>query len=190
MQDKEIEIQLRMENSQNLKVFLENEATFVSENQQIDDYYVPAHRNFLDSQPIQEWFRIREEKGQFSANYKKRHDENGIGTYADEYETKIESKETFKKILNALDFKQIITVDKTRKKYNYKDYEIALDKVVGLGDFVEIEYKGKEIRDPKEITNEMFVFLKTFQTGKIENTNSGYPMMLLYPDINTFIEVK
>ncbi len=190
MQDKEIEIQVRIENSENLKIFLEKEATFVSENQQIDEYYVPAHRNFLDVKPIQEWFRVREEKGQYNVNYKKWHYENGIGIYADEYETKIESKDTFKKILGVLDCKPIVTVDKTRKKYNYKDYEIAFDKVVGLGDFVEIEYKGKEEKDPKEITSKMIDFLKTFNCGKIETNNGGYPMSLLSPNDRTFTEVK
>ncbi len=189
MHDKEIEIQVRIENGEKLKKFLYEKALFVSENQQVDDYYIPAHRNFLDTKPIQEWFRVREERSQFSVNYKKWHYENGVGSYADEYETRIESKESFQKILSSLDYQKIVTVDKTRKKYTFNDYEIALDRVSNLGDFVEIEYKGNSIEEPKKITDEMFAFLKTFDCGKIENTNGGYPMMLLFPNANTFIEV-
>jgi adenylate cyclase class IV len=57
---------------------------------------------------------------------KKWHYENGIGIYADEYETDIGDKETSKKIFDALDMKFLVTVNKTRKKWMYEDYEISI----------------------------------------------------------------
>jgi adenylate cyclase, class 2 len=190
MKDVEIEIQARIEKSEGLKDLLEKSAKFVSENEQIDEYYSPAHRDFIAVKPIEEWFRVREENGKFSINYKKWHYENGIGQYADEYETEIADKDTVKKIFSALDLRLLVTVQKTRKKYNYKDYEIALDNVQGLGHFVEIEYKGQEIVDHKKVTSEMVEFLKTIDCGKIELNNGGYPMLLLFPEDAHYIEVK
>lgn len=190
MQDKEIEVQVRIQNSKTLRNFLEKEAIFISENRQVDEYFTPAHKNFIEVKPIEEWFRIRDEKGKFTINYKKWIYENGIGIYADEYETEIADKETGRKIFIALDLRSLIVVDKTRRKYMYKDYEIAFDNVVGLGDFVEIEYKGKEKVDPKEETGKMVNFLKDQDCGKIELNNGGYPMLLLFPQDAHYIPVE
>ena len=189
MKNIEIEIQTRVQKSDVLLNFLEKEAKFISENNQIDEYFTPAHKNFVSIKPIEEWFRIREENGKYTINYKKWHYENGIGTYADEYETDIGDKETARKIFIALDLKPLIIVNKTRKKFMYKDYEIAFDNVVGLGDFVEIEYKGEASVDPKITTNEMVTFLKDKECGDIELNNGGYPMLLLFPEDAHYIKV-
>jgi len=189
MKDIEIEIQARIQNSEKLQKFLEEKAELVSENQQIDEYFTPAHKNFVEVKPIEEWFRIREEKGEYTINYKKWHYENGIGTYADEYETSVGDKDTARKIFLSLDLKPLIAVDKTRKKWNYENYEIAFDKVVGLGDFVEIEYKGKDEVEPKIETEKMINFLKGLGCGDIELNNGGYPMLLLFPEDAHYIKV-
>ena len=105
MKDKEIEIQTRIQNSKDLKSFLEKEANFISENRQVDEYFTPAHKDFTSIKPIEEWFRIRDEKGRFTINYKKWIYEKGIGIYADEYETEIKDKQTARKIFIALDLK-------------------------------------------------------------------------------------
>ena len=190
MQDKEIEIQVRIQNSETLKTFLEKEADFISENRQIDEYFTPAHKNFVAAKPIEEWFRIRDEKGKYTINYKKWIYENGIGIYADEYETEIGDKETGRKICISLGMKPLIVVDKTRRKYLYKDYEVAFDNVTGLGNFVEVEYKGKSSVDPKEETSKMIEFLKSQNCGKIEINNGGYPMLLLFPQDAHYIPVE
>lgn len=189
MKDIEIEVQVRIEKSDTLKKFLTEHAEFISENQQIDEYFTPAHRNFVAVKPIEEWFRIREEKEKYTVNYKKWHYENGLGQYADEYEIAIDDKDTARKILLALDLKSLIVVNKMRKKYMYKDYEIALDTVTGLGNFVEVEYKGEAAVDPKTTVNEMLEFLKTLDCGTMEFNNGGYPMLLLFPEDAHYIKV-
>lgn len=190
MKDTEIEIQARIEHGEKLIAFLEKEARFVGEKRQIDEYFVPAHRNFVSVRPVEEWFRLRDEGGTYSMNYKKWHyDENGIGAYADEFETKIDDLEAARKIVQALDCKPLVAVDKTRKRWLYGEYEIALDTVVGLGESVEIEYKGSKERNPKEITDEMIVFLKEHHAGAIRLSNGGYPFELLFPTEAEFIHV-
>ena len=183
MKDTEIEIQVKIENSNSLIGFLEKNAEFKGENRQIDEYFSPPHRDFVKVRPIEEWLRLRNSGGKHSINYKKWHfEKDGKSYHTDEYETKLEDLNQVKKILEVLNFKPIVTVDKIRKTWIYKDYEIEVDSVKSLGDFVEIEYVGKdENADPKKTTEEMVGFLKRLDCGKIQRNYLGYPFQLLFP---------
>ena len=183
MKNVEIEIQVNIENSKPLVEFLEKNAEFKSEKHQVDEYFSPTHRNFIEVRPVKEWLRLRDSGGKYSINYKNWHyDENGKSNYCDEYETKVEDLSQIKKILDTLNFKSIVKVDKLRKTWMYKDYEVAVDSVKELGDFVEIEYIGKdETVNPKKITQEMIYFLKGLACGKIKRNYVGYPFQLLFP---------
>lgn len=190
MSDIEIEIQVKIENSGALLAFLEENADFQSEQHQIDEYFSPAHRDFFDKRPINEWLRLRNSSGRYSINYKDWHtDEDGKSRYCDEYESEIDSLEQVEKIFKVLNFKSMIIVDKLRKIWNYKEYEVSVDAVKGLGDFVEIEYKGEDEKvDPKNITEGMIDFLKDIGCGKIERNYVGYPFQLLFPEEVKFEE--
>jgi adenylate cyclase, class 2 len=182
--DREIEIQVQIEKSKDLKSFLKKNAKFIGEEHQVDKYFSPKHRDFLKVRPIVEWLRLRESSGKLSINYKNWHvDKSGRTHFCDEYETLIGSIDQLEKIFAPLDIKQITVVDKLRKIYLYKDYEISLDSIKGLGDFVEIEYKGKSAKvGPSKITKEMVKFLKDLNCGKISRNYVGYPFQLLFPN--------
>jgi adenylate cyclase class 2 len=182
--DIEIEIQVKIENSQALLDFLQKQGQFKGEKRQIDEYFTPIHRDFLAARPTVEWLRLRDSNGSYSINYKNWHvDEQGRSHFADEHESKIENIESCRKILLALNFTSRIVVDKTRKIWVYEDYEVALDSIKGLGDFVEIEYLGKEQTvNPVEVTNKMIDFLKQVGCGKIQRNYVGYPFMLMFPN--------
>ena len=181
--DTEIEIQVNIENSKNLIRFLRDNARFVSEERQIDEYFSPFHRNFLETRPINEWFRLRNSSGNYSTTYKKWHfDKNGKSHYCDEFESKIEGVEQAKKIFSALNFKSVVVVNKLRKIWIYKNYEVAIDSVKSLGDFVEVEYIGKNEKvNPEKVTGEMVDFLKKVGCGKITRNYVGYPFLMLFP---------
>ncbi len=190
MKDIEIEIQVNIENSKPLIDFLEKNADFQKESHQIDEYFLPPHRDFIGIRPVNEWLRLRDSDGKYSINYKNWHrDKDGRSHYCDEYETKLEDLTQLRKILDTLNFKPLVKVDKIRKIWTYKDYEIAIDSVKGLGDFVEIEYIGKEEKvDSKKITEEMVGFLKDVGCGKIKRNYVGYPFQLLFPEEIKFEE--
>jgi adenylate cyclase class 2 len=176
----EIEIKVQIEHVESLMNFLRKEAVLKYEDRQIDEYYNPAHRDFLSIRPVEEWLRLRNSSGKYSVNYKKWHiNPDKTSDHCDEYETKIESIESMKDILNSLNFKHLITVDKTRSAWTYNDYEISIDTVKDLGDFVEIEYKGTNITDPKKITNDMMDFLINLDCEDIKRDFKGYPYLLL-----------
>ncbi len=183
MKDKEIEIQVQVEDSKKLFSFLKKSAKFIGQEHQVDTYYSPQHRNFIKKRPIKEWLRLRKSSKGFSINYKNWHyDKNGRSNYCDEYESKIESIESVEKIIKALNVKELVVVDKLRKIWKYKDYEISMDSVKKLGDFVEIEYKGKKnTKKPSTITKEMIDFIKEFNPGRISRNYVGYPFQILFP---------
>ncbi|UZE92994.1 MAG: class IV adenylate cyclase [Candidatus Nealsonbacteria bacterium] len=190
MKDIEIEIQVNIEESKPLIDFLERNAEFKSEKHQIDEYFSPTHRNFIEVRPVKEWLRLRNSDGKHSINYKNWHfDESGESHYCNEYQTNLEDLTQLKKILDVLNFKSIVKVDKKRRVWRYKDYEISLDSVKGLGYFVEIEYVGPDKNpNPKKITEEMIDFLKNLGCGKIKRNYVGYPFQLLFPEEVKFEE--
>ena len=181
--DKEIEIQVQIEKNKKLRAFLKKEAEFIGEFRQIDQYYSPKHRDFTKVRPIKEWLRLRDSSGKYSINYKNwYYNKNGRSEYCDEYESPVESLKQLENIFKAIDIKPVTIVDKVRKIYLYKNYEIAIDSIKGLGDFVEVEYKGKPSKEsPLEITKGMVEFLKKLDCGKISRNYVGYPFQLMFP---------
>lgn len=181
--DIEIEIQVRVEKIKPLLKFLKAKAKLVGASHQVDQYFTPHHRNFVAKRPVKEWLRLRDSKGKSSVNYKNWHyDKSGKSNYCDEYETTVEDIGSVRKIFSALDIKPMATVDKKRQIWLYGDYEVALDQVKGLGDFVELEFKGKKAKStPKKITDQMVQFLKDQGCGKIFRNFQGYPFRALFP---------
>ena len=181
MNDVEIEIQVNIEKSEPLLAFLKENAEFKSEARQIDEYFTPAHRDFTAVRPVAEWLRLRDSSGQYSFVYKNWHHEGEKSFYCDEYETEIGDLKQVRKILEALNFKSLVVVDKTRQTWRYLDFEIAMDSVKNLGEFVEIEYKGEAQADPKETTDQIVKLLKDIGCGEIKINYMGYPYLLLFP---------
>ena len=181
---KEIEIQVQIENSSKLISFLEKQAKFIGEQHQIDTYFTPSHRDFTSVRPILEWLRLRKSGKKYSINYKKWHyEKDGRSHFCDEYESEVTDFKQLKNIFGALNLKKLVTVDKIRKIWIYEDYEISVDSIKGLGDFVEVEYKGSLAKvKPATIVREMSEFLKRFDPGKISRNYQGYAFMLLFPN--------
>ena len=184
MSKKEIEIQVQVENSQPLLEFLKEQAVFKYEQRQVDEYFSPKDNDYLKKRPVREWLRLRSEGKVNSINHKYWQDsDDGKTHYCDEHEVQVDDSQSMKKILLALDFRSIVTVDKLRKVWHFKDYEISLDGVKGLGDFIEIEYIGQdETVDPKKVTEGMVDFIKDKKCGEIKRNYRGYPFMLLFSD--------
>jgi len=185
----EIEIHVKIENNKPLMNFLKKNGKFQYENRQVDEYFSPAHRDFLSVRPITEWLRLRDADGKYSTTYKNWHvGDDGKTNSCDEYETKVENLENLKNILKALNFKSIVTVDKLRQTWTYKNYEIAIDSVKNLGDYVEVEYIGEDENvDPKIVTKEMVDFLKEIGCGEISRNYQGYPFEILFPKETEYI---
>jgi len=181
MEDREIEIKVKVGNIKPLLAFLKKRAKYIGRLRQIDEYFVPAHRNFLAVYPVKEWLRLRQESGKYKITYKGfYYGKDGKPTSCDEFETRLEEIGQMRKIFKALNMRPIVKVDKVRHIWVYKDYEIALDRVAKLGDFIEIELKGAS-KNPRRTTDRMMRFLKELKVGRIL-IYEGYPFHLLFPD--------
>ncbi len=149
---------------------------------QVDAYYNAPHRDFLAPKAISEWLRIRTEERGSSINFKLWHPIDAlIKTHADEYESKIEDVEAIRRLLEALNFTPLVTVDKTREEWTLPEVEIVFDHVVGAGDFVEFEFTG-DAENVADATARLEKFIASLNAKLGEPINRGYPHILLGRD--------
>jgi len=179
----EVEIKVKIENFEEIKLKVSAIGKLIKSIKQVDEYYIPSHRDFFAQKPHPtEWLRIRTNPDKTIFEYDKSINKkaNGEQECAEEYETEISNSEEFRKILNFLDFKKVVTVDKQREYWDCGDIEVALDKIEGLGSFIEAEAKG----DFKSTAEAKQACLKFLEELGIENPesiqiNKGYPVLLL-----------
>lgn len=170
----EIKIKLTETDFKRLNNVFKKEATFIKEIKQIDTYYQPTYRHFINQEIINEWLRIGKRGNKIILNYK-----NWYDIHCDEYEVEIDNEENLKKIFKILGLEQIALVDKERTTYFYLDkYEIALDKVKELGYFIEIEVK-KYTKSIIEEYDELLLLAKKLDLNLADIDKRGYPYYLL-----------
>ena len=79
----------------------------------------------------------------------------------EEIETKLIEPEKHKKILKKLGFKEAAEINKKRYEYKINDFKILIDKVTGLGTYIEIETKSNKdkyeesVKETKNIAREL-----------------------------------
>lgn len=183
---KEIEIRAKLLNINEVeKFFSDNNISKIYENHQVDTYFDnPSCTFFANPECVYKWLRVRDENGKLTLNFKHWLPENEpVKTYCDETEFEIsdvsEMEEYLPKLgLKSEGFEPIMTVDKLRKSYLYKDCEISIDSVKDLGNYIEIEYKG-ESDDVGRIQNLLRSILKEMNASVGEMDYKGYAYNLL-----------
>lgn len=148
----------------------------------VDDYYYDPLRAQLRpdaSGRLTNSFRIRNMAGKDPVmTFKEDHFQGNIWQYSDEFEVHVGDGETAREILARLGFKPLITVDNTRRIYGELPFEVVLESVVGLGLFLEVEWKGEvgnHVVQKAEITD----FIKKLGFKGQEEMNSGKPELML-----------
>jgi len=150
---------------------------------QVDEYYIPCQRDFfaLKPQPV-EWLRIRTNPDKTIFEYDKSINKkaNGEQECAEEYETEISNPDELRKILDFLDFKKVVVVNKQREYWDCGDLEIALDKIEDLGNFIEVEAKGN-FSDTSEAKKACLEFLEKVDIKNASDIqiNKAYPVLVL-----------
>ncbi|MFF5206407.1 class IV adenylate cyclase [Streptosporangium sp. NPDC000396] len=180
----EVEQKFRLDDLAALKTALETlDAKPGPVTRQVDTYYNAPHRDFLEPDVVSEWLRVREADNGASINFKMWHPlDAAIKTHADEYETPVDDPEAVHRILAALDFKRMITVDKLREEWTLPgQVDIAFDTVAAAGTFVEFEFKG-EADAPEDAIAQLNTFIAELNIDLGERINRGYPHMLLGRD--------
>jgi len=179
----EVEIKIKIESIDNIRKKVSELGKLIKSIKQIDEYYIPCHRDFFAQKPHPtEWLRIRTNPDKVIFEYDKSINKknNGEQDCAEEYETEISDKEEFKKILDFLNFKNIVTVVKNREYWDCGKIEVALDEIEGLGFFIEAEAKG-DFKDTNEAKTACLKFLSSLGVKNPQDLqiNKGYPVLLM-----------
>jgi predicted adenylyl cyclase CyaB len=177
----EVEIKIEVKNFEEIKNKVSKIGKLVKAIKQVDDYYIPSQRDFFahKPQPI-EHLRIRTNPDKTVFEYTRTVNMKPDGDYdfAEEYETEISNVAEFKKTLEFLDFKKVVTIEKQREYWVCGDIEVALDDVKGAGTFIEAEAKG-DFKDEKEAKEACINFLKNLGIEDVEKNQikMGYPQI-------------
>ncbi len=141
-------------------------AEFQEELEQIDTYYNHPARDFAQTD---EALRIRRVDEKAYLTYKGSKIDN-ITKTREEMEVLVENGDSVKEILDKLGFSEVGTVKKVRKKYTFNDFIICLDKVDGLGSFVEMEAQcdSEDSEEVSRLRDEILRTLKELGLEKIE----------------------
>lgn len=179
----EVEIKVKIKGLRQIKDKLRSYGKLVKSIKQIDEYYIPYHRDFFAHKPFPvEWLRIRTNPDKTIFEYDKSINKNTKGEqeYAEEYETEVSQPNELRKILKFLDFKKVITIKKEREVWNCGNLEICLDKVKDLGFFIEVEAK-RGFRNSAEAKKACYDFLNKLGVNITQKNiiNTGYPVLLL-----------
>lgn len=132
----EIEIKFRVQNLLQIENSLTNNGcTFSKELNQKDVIFVPNIKD-TSNKDGNIFVRIRKSNENIELNLKKR-SSNLI--QAKEIEFNIDNFEAANDFLETLGLYKWVTVEKQRKTTKYKNFNICIDTVKGLGNFIEIE---------------------------------------------------
>lgn len=132
----EIEIKAHIRNKSKLLQQLRKIGKEISTVIQIDRIFLPQGSTFDTLKPGTPVLRIRKVGHDIVFTLKIR---NGLDLAKIEKETKVTDEKSLREILIALNYREVLVLRKKRTEFSYKNVSICLDKVDGLGEFVEIE---------------------------------------------------
>jgi len=79
--------------------------------------------------------------------------------------------------IKMMGYLEVVRVNKIRQHAKFKDFTICLDKVEGLGSFIEVEKISDG--DSQKIMNELMEFLLSLGINKEDRVTKGYDTLLL-----------
>ncbi len=137
----EVEIKVRIEIEEIKEKLSKLGAKLINEEHQVDTYF---HHPCRDFKKNDEALRVRKVAGEHFLTYKGKKLDSQTKTRK-EIEIKVD-KRVFN-LLQSLAFSPAIKVEKQRSFYEWSNLRIFLDKVEGLGEFLEIEGDSWEDRE-------------------------------------------
>ena len=108
-------------------------AEFIGDQYQLDTYFHHPCRDFQESDEV---LRVRAVSGRYLLTYKGKRLDSQTKTRE---EIEIEVDEKIFDILKALNFSKAKRIEKQRGLYRWDNLKICLDRVEGLGEFLELE---------------------------------------------------
>jgi adenylate cyclase class 2 len=143
---------------------------FKKELKQTDVYLAHPCRDFARTD---EALRLRQENERFVLYYKGPKLDRETKT-REELSTPVPDPASLLLVLQRLGFRIVTEVRKTRKVYELRGVEVALDSVEGLGSFVELEVQGSDVEKGKRMLFDLMAEL-----GLERTVRSSYLELLL-----------
>ena len=129
---------------------------------------------------ISEWLRVRDTKEEKTINYKNFGNHDGNNKIScKEIEVGIDGYNGMLEMLNALDFKQIIVVEKTRNSFEYDNIIISIDSIENLGDFIEFEFKTNLYDNEDESMKYIMDTIEELGINVRKQIFAGYPQLVM-----------
>jgi len=128
--------------------------------------------------------RVRQEGGKALFTYK------GAALKADgiweEIEFGIDNADKGLKMLRAMGLEKIVKISKKREEFRLNNFGICLDRIEGLGDFIELELISDD--EPKKIQKKLVVFMKKLGVSPEKVIKKGYVYLLLEKTNSPFLK--
>jgi adenylate cyclase class 2 len=173
----EIEIKVRFDNlEQIVEKFKEIGCVFSEPKRQEDIIFLDAKMTEYKIVEGTIVLRIRNENGKYTFTIKQ---QLGRDLSSKEYEVEISNATSMYAMLQLMGFKELVRVNKTRLKGKYKSYNLCIDNVERLGNFLEIECLT-ERTDYEVVQNEMLTFLKEIGIDTIQQVTVPYDTQIYY----------
>lgn len=169
----------------------------ISKDNEIDEYFTDIEGNFIANRTCLRIRRTNNEKIEITYKGKSlllsnlySKTETNINAYIDEYDDYI-------KLFDSLGYYSYVIVDKKRITYSYKndryEYNIMIDSVKDIGNFVEFEILSFNEKNNEVLTNELNRFINKFNKLNLLEVDKPYRDIVantIYENINTFISNK
>ncbi len=169
----EIEVKAKIEKLLPLQKLLEKQGLrFGKAQKQVDHYFKMRGHEEEPQGPGSVLLRIRECDNKLIVTLKGLTARKGVW---EETEVEASDKNIFA-IFKALGYCEILKLQKIRRTAHYKKYTVALDKIQGLGDYIEVERIG---RNGEKIQAEIIDWLKSLGIQQRQIERRGYVQILL-----------
>lgn len=180
----EIEVLVKVEsNLDMLKDYFAKLAKFKHKKHIKDYYFYDPLRNNLKPDNygcLHESLRIRNSGSVFSLTNKIDHFyDNGKWNYSDEFEIEVSDFDNSMAILKNLGFRQLTEVDVVKTYYELENYEIAIEEVLKLGNFLEVEYKGVVSNNHVDIKSKIELFISNLPCVTSRDFDGGKPELMI-----------
>ena len=153
-----------MTQSDLLAILKDQFITSISSKRQIDTVFLLPEQVDAPIVPGSKIMRVRDvlnpETGELQQSLMTLKVEGQTKLVSDECEFAVDDGNAARQMLTALGWQEIVTVDKVRIESKTEDYTICIDKVAGLGLFIELEVLTEDSADVKNIQQQMCNFLK------------------------------
>lgn len=148
----------------------------------LDIYYYDPLRKELQTSPdgrLLASFRLRDKQGKCSMAYKTDYFDDGVWSYSDEYEISISDFAKGAEIVKALGLKDLVRVHMKKHVFQDSRFEVVIEEVAGLGNFIEIEYLDPGMGDVETLKEGIRRWIRDRGILVGLEMNAGKPELLL-----------